>query len=67
MIPEIKGMSAVPAQALVEMADLTKTYGDFYAVKHLSASVAWGQRFALFGPNGARKTTTIRMLMGSGA
>jgi ABC-2 type transport system ATP-binding protein len=52
------------APGLVEIEDLTKIYGDFYAVKHLSLSVTYGQIFALLGPNGAGKTTTIRMLMG---
>src|SRR5271165_3122452 len=52
------------APGLVEIEDLTKIYGDFYTVKHLSLSVTYGQIFALLGPNGAGKTTTIRMLMG---
>jgi ABC-2 type transport system ATP-binding protein len=56
--------TSTPAPGLVEIEDLTKIYGDFYAVKHLSLSVTYGQIFALLGPNGAGKTTTIRMLMG---
>jgi ABC-2 type transport system ATP-binding protein len=49
---------------LVEIQGLTKSYGDFEAVRDLSLSVSRGQVFALLGPNGAGKTTTIRMLMG---
>jgi ABC-2 type transport system ATP-binding protein len=49
---------------LVEISDLTKSYGSFIAVDHLNFAVPRGQIFALLGPNGAGKTTTIRMLMG---
>ena len=49
---------------LVEIQGLTKSYGEFEAVKGLDLSVSYGQIFALLGPNGAGKTTTIRMLMG---
>jgi ABC-type multidrug transport system ATPase subunit len=52
------------AQHRVEIEDLTKTYGTFYAVRHFNLSVSRGEIFALLGPNGAGKTTTIRMLMG---
>ena len=49
---------------LVELAGLTKIYGDFAAASDLSLTVERGELFALLGPNGAGKTTTIRMLMG---
>lgn len=57
-------MSATNARSLVEIQDLTKTYGAFEAVKKLNLAVDGAQIFALLGPNGAGKTTTIRMLMG---
>src|ERR1700730_9796371 len=57
-------MSATDERSLVEIRDLTKTYGAFEAVKNLNLSVSHAQIFALLGPNGAGKTTTIRMLMG---
>ncbi len=44
--------------------DLTKKFGDFTAVDHLSFEVDSGQIFGWIGPNGAGKTTTIRMLLG---
>src|ERR1700722_1545486 len=50
--------------ALVEINELSKSYGGFVAVDNLTLSVPRGQIFALLGPNGAGKTTTIRMLMG---
>jgi ABC-2 type transport system ATP-binding protein len=41
---------------------LTRTFGDFTAVKNLNLSVEEGEVFGLLGPNGAGKTTTIKML-----
>ncbi len=43
---------------------LTKYYGDFLAVDHISFEVEEGEIFGFLGPNGAGKTTTIRMLTG---
>jgi len=48
----------------VRLEGLSKSYGDFAAVKGLDLEVAGGEIFALLGPNGAGKTTTIRMMMG---
>jgi ABC-2 type transport system ATP-binding protein len=44
--------------------DLTKTFGAFVAVDHVSFTVEAGQIFGWLGPNGAGKTTTIRILLG---
>ncbi len=44
--------------------DLTKRFGDFCAVDHISFTVSPGEVFGWLGPNGAGKTTTIRMLLG---
>ncbi len=44
--------------------DLTKRFGKFTAVDHVSFSVRPGEVFGWLGPNGAGKTTTIRMLLG---
>jgi drug efflux transport system ATP-binding protein len=43
---------------------LTKHFGEFVAVDHISLSVNKGEIFGWLGPNGAGKTTTIRMLLG---
>jgi len=51
-------------ESVVELAGLTKRFGDFVAVSNVDLAVAAGDIFALLGPNGAGKTTTIRMLMG---
>lgn len=44
--------------------ELTKNFGEFTAVDHVSFSVKEGEIFGWLGPNGAGKTTTIRMLLG---
>jgi len=44
--------------------ELTKYYGDFLAVDHISFRVREGEIYGFLGPNGAGKTTTIRMLCG---
>jgi len=45
-------------------SSLGKTYGDFAAVNDLSFTVEDGEIFGLVGPNGADKTTTLKMLAG---
>jgi len=52
------------AQPAVEVRNLTRTFGDFVAVDHVSFAVATGEIFGFLGPNGAGKTTTIKMLTG---
>ncbi len=44
--------------------DLTKKYGAFTAVNHLSLHIPEGDLFGFVGPNGAGKTTTIRIVCG---
>ncbi|HHM01507.1 MAG TPA: ABC transporter ATP-binding protein [Caldithrix abyssi] len=48
----------------VSVKDLTRTFGDFTAVDHISFEVSRGEIFGFLGANGAGKTTTIRMLCG---
>lgn len=47
---------------MIEIKDLTKKFGDFTAVDHLSMTIETGEFFGLLGPNGAGKTTTISMM-----
>lgn len=42
---------------------ITKRYGNFTAVDHVSFEVKRGEIFSLLGPNGAGKTTIIRMIL----
>ncbi len=46
----------------IRIADLTKTFGDNIAVDHLDLDVFKGELFGLVGPDGAGKTTTMRLL-----
>ena len=48
----------------VELAGLTKRFGQTVAVADLTLEIAEGEIFALVGPDGAGKTTTLRMLTG---
>ena len=50
--------------AILQVNDLTKSYGPTLAVDHLSFDVKEGEIFGFLGPNGAGKTTTIRMMVG---
>ena len=50
--------------ARIEVRDLTKRFGSFTAVDHLSFTVEPGRITGFLGPNGAGKTTTLRMLLG---
>ena len=49
---------------VIEVERLTKKFGDFTAVDHISFEVAAGEVLGYLGPNGSGKTTTIRMLLG---
>ncbi|MBL7210055.1 MAG: ABC transporter ATP-binding protein [Dehalococcoidia bacterium] len=51
-------------QGIIETRELTKAYGGFVAVDHLSLHIDEGEVFGFLGPNGAGKTTTILMLLG---
>jgi len=47
---------------LIEVQDLTKSYGTVTAVDHVSFTVNKGEILGFLGPNGAGKTTTMRIL-----
>lgn len=53
-----------PGALAVEVRNLTRSFGSFIAVDHVSFSVPRGEIFGFLGANGAGKTTTIRMLCG---
>jgi ABC-2 type transport system ATP-binding protein len=48
----------------IEVRDLTRTFGSFIAVDHVTFDVRQGEVFGFLGSNGAGKSTTIRMLCG---
>jgi ABC-2 type transport system ATP-binding protein len=52
------------ADAVIACKDLTKRFGSFTAVDHISFEVKRGEIFGFLGANGAGKTTAMRMLCG---
>ena len=51
-------------EKIIEINELSKSYGNIRAVRQLHLSVGKGEMFGLVGPDGAGKTTLIRMLCG---
>ncbi len=51
-------------EAVLEVQDLTKSYGGSQALKGLTFSVRQGACFGLLGPNGAGKSTTMKIITG---
>lgn len=49
-------------EPIIQVKDLTKSYGDFEAVKGISFDVYKGEIFGLLGPNGAGKSTTLEII-----
>ena len=50
--------------ATIDVRDLSKSFGDFVAVRNSSFTVEDGQFVCLLGPSGCGKTTTLRMIAG---
>jgi ABC-2 type transport system ATP-binding protein len=51
-------------EPILSVRNLTKSYGDYLAVDHISFDIHEGKILGLLGPNGAGKSTTIQMLLG---
>lgn len=56
--------SAVAPTALLDVQDVTRTFGGLVAVNKVSFSVVSGEIFGLIGPNGAGKTTLFNLMTG---
>lgn len=50
--------------SVIEISNLTKTYGKARGINNISFTVEEGEIFGFIGPNGAGKSTTIRTLLG---
>lgn len=49
-------------EGIIKTVDLTKSFGDTIAVDHLNLDIQKGELYGLVGPDGAGKTTTMRLL-----
>ncbi len=47
---------------MIETSDLTKKYGEMYAIQSIELKLEEGDLFGFIGPNGAGKTTTMRII-----
>lgn len=47
---------------MIKTVNLTKKYGDFYAIRDIALDLKAGDCFGFIGPNGAGKTTTMRII-----
>lgn len=65
MKPEAQTSERDNVSTLINARNLHKSFGDNHAVKDVSLSVRAGEIYGLVGPDGAGKTTTIRMLVGA--
>ena len=63
-IRESHGEDTHGDDAAVRVEGLTRRFADLTAVDHLDFTVARGELFGIVGPDGAGKTTTLRMLAG---
>jgi ABC-2 type transport system ATP-binding protein len=61
-IQELQDRKRKDEMEAINAVNLTKRFGDLVAVEGLSFTVARGELFGLIGPDGAGKTTTMRML-----
>ena len=57
-------MTTAPNEKAIEARELTRRFGSFTAVDHVTFDVAAGEVFGFLGANGAGKTTAIRILTG---
>ena len=60
-----RATAAAARSTMIRAEGLTRTYGEFYAVRDISFEIPAGQIVAFLGPNGAGKSTTMKLLTGS--
>ncbi|MCB1014096.1 MAG: ATP-binding cassette domain-containing protein, partial [Acidimicrobiales bacterium] len=65
----VDGADAVEApvdgvDAVIELVDVEKRFGDSVAVDHVDIAIGRGEFFSLLGPSGCGKTTSLRMIAG---
>lgn len=63
-IPDITPRDLSDKKIAITAKDLTRRFGDFTAVDHVSFEIPQGEIFGFLGSNGCGKTTTMKMLTG---
>jgi len=58
-------LTRTPGKRLIEVNDISKSFGDASIVKDFSTRILRGDRVGIIGPNGAGKTTLLNMLTGA--
>ena len=53
-----------PDQTMIEFKDVHKYYGDYHALRGITATIRAGEFFSLLGPSGCGKTTLLRTIAG---
>ncbi len=53
-----------PGQTMIEFKDVHKYYGDYHALRGITATIRAGEFFSLLGPSGCGKTTLLRTIAG---
>ena len=56
--------SAPNSQPVVQLARVSKSFGDVKAVDNISFDIRRGEFFSILGPSGCGKTTSLRLLAG---
>jgi ABC-2 type transport system ATP-binding protein len=63
-VGQVGRVGRVGSERAIDAKELTRTFGSFTAVDHITFDVGVGEVFGFLGANGAGKTTAIRMLTG---
>lgn len=56
--------AAADARPMIEFRDVQKYYGDYHALRGITATIREGEFFSLLGPSGCGKTTLLRTIAG---
>ena len=64
LAPEAEVAPATAADAIIQLRDVGKVYGNTTIIEHLDLDVVRGEFLTLLGPSGCGKTTTLKMIAG---
>ncbi len=64
MIPKTTASAAATRPTMIEFREVQKYYGDYHALRGITATIRAGEFFSLLGPSGCGKTTLLRTIAG---